>query len=282
MTSIYQRDGPVERRALKREDLFFGLLLLACANGLTWRALEAVNRLNWRDAFLNTFDISAIVWLSCLFGLLLLSSSRAKDPEPSRRDWTVGSVILILILVPIGVCSWLAVAVACIYLIVTEPDESARRGAAILLAVTVPMLWARVVYRFLAQPILTFDASLVGWILGTPRHGNVVGFLDQSGNLVVEIPCSSLANVSLALLCWIAVSQFVKHRPRRSDLFWCALACLSVVAVNVFRMATMGISAPVYEAVHGGYGAAVVNFIESALIMVFTGLGVRRELSRMV
>jgi hypothetical protein len=281
--TVTTSDGLSARdRAFQSKDLFFGLLFLGCANGLIWRALEAVRQHDWTDAILNTFNVSAIVWLSCLFGLILLFSARPKRSEINKRDWAIGSAALALIAIPVGACSWAAVTLACVYLLLERPDDDTRRGATILLAVTAPMLWTRLIYRFFAPPVLAFDARLVSSILGTTRHGNVVGFADHSGNLIVEIPCSSLANVSLALLCWVAVSQFVRHQPRRTDVLWCAAACLSVVVVNVIRMAAMGINVSLYEAIHGGVGSAVTNLLVTALIVVFTGLGVRGELSRMV
>jgi hypothetical protein len=282
VTSAANNTLPASEKAFLRNDLFFGLLLLGCANGLVWRALEAIKQRGWPDAILNTFDVSAIVWLSCVFGVILLSAARTKRCEINKRDWAIGSASLALMFVPIGACSWIAVTCICLYLLVDRPDEDTRRGAAILLAVTAPMLWTRLIYHFFAPPVLAFDARLVSTILGTTRQGNVVGFADHSGNLIIEIPCSSLANVSLALLCWIAVSQFVKHKPRRSDIFWCAAACFSVILVNVLRMAAMGTSVPVYEAIHGALGSAVVNLLVSGLIVGFTSLGVRGELSRMV
>ncbi len=87
-----------------------------------------------------------------------------------------------------------------------------------------------------------------------------------------------MANVSLAFLCWVAVSQWVGHRRQPQDLMWCLLACLSVVAVNVARISIMGLSHWHYETFHYGWGATLVNAIILVLIITFTSLGVRREL----
>src|SRR4030095_2552322 len=124
-----------------------------------------------------------------------------------------------------------------------------RRGALILLAVTVPMLWSRLLFQFFAKPILDIDATLVAWLLGTDRIGNMVHFADGSGYMVVLAPCSSLANMSLAFLCWISITQWARHCWSPMDLVWSACACVSVIAVNVTRISMMGLSRAYYEAI---------------------------------
>ena len=136
--------------------------------------------------------------------------------------------------------SWFAATVLCLYILGSTNDPSLRRCVVILFATTVPMLWSRTLFQFFANSILQVDALLVSWLLGTHRAGNMVEFADGSGVLVILPPCSSLANVSLAFLCWVTVSQFVCHKKSAYDILWCFLACASVVAVNVTRMSLMG------------------------------------------
>jgi hypothetical protein len=140
------------------------------------------------------------------------------------------------------------------------------------------MLWSRLLFRFFANPILEIDASLVGWLLGTHQTGNLVEFADGSGLLVILPDCSSLANVSLAFLCWLTVSQFVGHKTSAYDILWCLLACASVVAVNVTRLSLMGWSNLQYDEIHSHWGDAVANTIILSLTIGFCTLGVRREL----
>ena len=106
----------------------------------------------------------------------------------------------------------------CLYILVSSSEPSLRRGAVILLATTVPMLWSRLLFQFFANLILEIDASLVCWLLGTRRTGNLVEFADGNGVLAILPSCSSLANVSLAFLCWITVSQIVCHKKSAYDL----------------------------------------------------------------
>jgi hypothetical protein len=132
-------------------------------------------------------------------------------------------------------------------------------------------------FQFFAELILRIDASLVGWLLRTPRTGDIVGFADGSGVLVILPGCSSLANMSLAFLCWVTVSRLVDHTRAPYDMFWCLLACVSVIAVNVTRLSFMGLSQWHYDTFHSSMGAAAANTAMLGLILSCCLLGVRRE-----
>jgi hypothetical protein len=245
-------------------------------NGLGSRIIQSINRLGWADALLSTFEISVIVWLSCIIGISMILRDRAS--EVYSADFAVGAAFLFLVILPIGPLSWFAVTALCLYILVSTNDPSLRRGAVILFATTVPMLWSRMLFQLFANTILQIDASLVSWLLGTHRVGNLVEFKDGSGLLVILPSCSSLANVSLAFLCWITVSQFVGHKRSAYDIFWCLMACASVVAVNVTRISLMGLNLVHYDGIHNHWGDAVVNIIIIGFTIGFCVLGVRREL----
>jgi exosortase/archaeosortase family protein len=142
----------------------------------------------------------------------------------------------------------------------------------------VPMLWSKLLFHFFARSILEIDASLVGWELGTGRSGNMVQFADHSSILVILPACSSLANVSLAILCWITLSQLTQHRWRFQDLMWCLLACVSVIAVNVTRMSLMGLSISHYNAIHSQTGDVITNWIILILTVGISVVGLKREI----
>jgi len=214
---------------------------------------------------IGMFDVSAIVLAACALGLWSMMSHR--EQSVTRIDLVIGMAALALIALPIGGTSWIAVGGIALYILLfTQCDLPMRRGAIILLATTVPMFWSRLLFQFFANFILEIDASLVGWLLGADRTGNMVRFVNDSGYLVIMPPCSSLANMSLAFLCWITVSESVGHRRTVSDLWWCLLACGSVLAVNVGRLSAMGISVKYYDALHGQIGNAVTD----AMILILT------------
>jgi hypothetical protein len=265
------------RIQIGRDEFFAGLFLLGCANGIASRATGAVLEMGWLNAAIGMFGVSAIVLAACASGLWFMMGGQ--DERLTRIDLVVGVVALALIALPIGGLSWIAVSGMALYILLfSDRDLPMRRGALILLATTVPMFWSRMLFQLFANFILEIDASLVGWLLGADRTGNMVHFVNDGGYLVILPPCSSLANMSLAFLCWITVSEVAGHRRTLSDLGWCLLACGSVLAVNVGRLSAMGISVRHYEAIHSQIGNTVTDAVILILTLGWSFLGVRREL----
>jgi exosortase/archaeosortase family protein len=262
------------RHAISRNELFAGLYVVGCINGLSGGVISSLRAGDWTGGAEN---ISVIVLFACIAGISFFLHN--KDDAVTSQDLVIALAFLALIAVPVSEVNWAAVSGLSLYILLYANDNSARkRGALILLAVTVPMLWSRVLFSFISQPFLDFDAWLAGGILGTHVSGNLVNFADGSGELVILPACASLANVSLAFLCWVSVSQWVEHRPARQDVFWCLLACASVVAANVTRIAIMGLSHWHYLTFHYGWGAMLFGTVILALTVGITMLGVRREL----
>jgi hypothetical protein len=269
---------------LSRAELFAGLFLLGCANGLAARIGQSITQHDgWVVAVLATFKISVIVFVACFAGVSLVFRDRADEVRSADdgvrlADLAVVAVFLALVILPIAPLSWLAVTALSLYILLFKgANESGRRGAIILLATTVPMLWSPLLFDFFATLVLQIDAWLVSWLLGTHRSGNMVEFADHSANLVIYPACSSLANVSLAFLCWVTLSQSVRHKWRPQDLLWCLLTCTSVIAVNVTRISLMGLSVPYYHAIHNAVGDTISNAIIFGLTVGISVLGLRRE-----
>jgi hypothetical protein len=260
---------------LTRGEYFAGLFIVGCASGLASSIIYSIKISGWTEAVLRTFDTSAIVWFSCIAGVTLIARDRTKGVCPF--EIALGTGFIVLIILPIGKLSWIAVTGLSVYILLFTDVSPSRQGASILLAVTVPMLWSRVLFYLFAPYILAADAWLVSCLLATQRSGNLVEFADKSGQLVIFSPCSSLANVSVALLCWITLSQLLSHKSRY-DFLWCLLACAAVVAVNVTRMTILGLSEWHYATFHNEWGDAAAHIAILGLIVGICVLGVRREL----
>jgi hypothetical protein len=261
---------------LRRGEYWAGLLILGFASGFTSRIVHSIEEIGWASAIFRTFGISAIVLASCTAGISLMLRDQTKGIYPF--EIVLGAIFVLFVLLPVGPLSLVAVTALSLYIIFTTDVATSERGALIILATTVPLLWSRLLFQFFANYILAADATLVSWLLGTHRVGNLVEFADKSGQLVIFPPCSSLANVSLAFLCWVTMSQVVAHRKSISDVFWSLFACATVVAVNVARMAILGLSDWHYATFHSEWGDAVINTVILALIVGICALGVRREL----
>jgi hypothetical protein len=271
------RRGPVAalRHSIPRDEFFAGLYILGCANGLLGRILLGFNSDGWIGILGG--DISVIVWFACFAGVSMMAQEDKE--EIGFTDPAVAAVFLILVILPIFSLSWVAVTGLSLYILLFANDGSSRkRGALTLLALTVPMLWSGLIFRFFMNPILEIDASLVAWILGTERVGATFSFADGSGSVVVLPACSSFANISLAFLCWVSITQWAKHRWSAMDIVWSFLACISVIAVNVTRMSLMGLSPWHHALLHNEWGNMITNYIILGFIVGFTMIGARREL----
>jgi hypothetical protein len=263
------------RHSISRDQFFAGLFIVGCANGILGRILLAFDSDGWIGVLGG--NISAIVWFACFAGVALML--RENRGELRSTDLAVGAVFLILVMLPIVSLSWVAVTGLSLYILLfANGGSERRRGALILLALTVPMLWSGMIFRFFAIPLLKFDAALAAWILGTDRVGNMFRFADGSGQVVVLPACSSFANMSLAFLCWITITQWVRHPWSSMDIFWSLLACTSVIAVNVIRISLMGLSPWHHDLIHNDWGNMVVNFIILGLTVAFSVAGARREI----
>jgi len=261
---------------MPRDEFFAGLYILGCANGLLGRTIQSLQFDGWIGAILSV-DMNVIVLFAALAGVSVLLDE--KKDEIRAADLAVAVIFLGLVSLPIFPLSWVAVTGLSIYILLfANGGSERRRGSLILLALTVPMLWSRLLFQFFAKLILDIDATLVAWLLGTDRAGNMVHFADGSGYMVVLAPCSSLANMSLAFLCWVSVTQWAKHPWSAMDLLWSSLACASVIAVNVTRISLMGLSRGHYEAIHGQWGDLVTNSVMLGLMIGFSVIGARREL----
>jgi hypothetical protein len=84
--------------------------------------------------------------------------------------------------------------------------------------------------------------------------------------------------MSLAFLCWVSVTQWAKHQWSAIDILWSTLACASVVAVNVTRIALTGVNRDYYNVIHSEWGATLVGSIILCLTIGFSVLSARREL----
>jgi hypothetical protein len=265
------------RHSIPRNEFFTGLYIRGLANGLVARIYATSNFDDWTGVVLG-LDINVIVLFACFAGLSAIFSDKHRE-QIRPMDLAVAAVFLMLTALPIFALSWVAVTGLSFYILLFANGSSARkRGAVILLALTVPMVWSRLLFQLFAKQILDIDAWLVASLLGSDRIGNMVGFADGSGYMVVLPACSSLTNMSLAFLCWVSVTQWAEHRWSAWDLLWSLLVCISVIAVNVTRISLMGLSHRHYDMIHGDLGDMVANFIMLCLMIGFSVLGARREL----
>ena len=271
--------GLANRLAIARTDLFTGLVLLAFANGITENIAQAIGEKGFAIALFGTFGISVFVWAALFFGITLLR--RTPPARASALDLTVAAGAIFAILIPIPSLSWFAIVAIALWLMVGSSGyDFNRRAGAILLAMTVPMLWSRILMSAFGEIVLAVDASLVAWLVGTKRNGNVVPFADGSGAMFIAPACSSLANVTLAILCSVIFINATDSRWSGGKLAIALAACIAVVSINVIRIGLIGFYPGRFELIHGDVGANIAGFLETAAILVICYFGMRRHAPR--
>ncbi len=263
--------------AICRGEFFAGLFILGFANGISTQISRAIADDGIGSALLDTFEISVLVWAACVMATSLLV--RQPQEPVTRNDLILGVAVTAAALLPAAKLSWLALTGLGLYgLHCFEAGTRMRRAAFVILAITIPMFWSRLLFAALSDLILRADAILVSWIVGTERVGNTVGFADHSGYLFIAPACSSLANVSLVVLGWALFSQALALRPHLNDVWWCLAACFAVIGINVTRIALMGLHPEHFELLHGAVGASVASFLMLAAIVGINLMRVRRDL----
>jgi exosortase/archaeosortase family protein len=263
-------------QVVRRGEFFAGLFILGFSNGIFERIAWAIEKGTVENAISGTFGISVLVWVACFIAVSLLL--RQPSEPLTRNDLILGAGVTAAVLVPSAKASWIALTGVGLYgLRCFEAGSLARRAAFVILAVTVPMFWSRLVFAMLSDLILRADAILVSLIVGTDRVGNTIGFADNSGYLYILPACSSLADVSLAVLGWALFTQALTRRPSLKDVWWCLAACSAVIVINVTRIALIGLHPEHFELIHGAVGAGVASFLALVAIVGINLIRVRGE-----
>jgi hypothetical protein len=266
---------------LSRTELFASLCILGFANGIVDRVHGAVMADGAAAALMITFNISAIVWIAFFVCPLLLL--RAPRKPLDRADLIVAAGALATFMLPLGPLNWIALSGLALYILRDsfalrgrQPLSPAHRGAWILLATTGVMFWGRLLLSSASGPVLEADALLIGWIAGTEQVGNTVRFADGEGYIWIEPGCSSLTNVSLAILCWVLFTQSRGLRWSFGNTAWCLLACLCVVAINITRISLMVLHREHFELIHGVTGTTIASWLSVAAMLGICAFGTRR------
>lgn len=261
---------------ISRNRLFAGLVVLAFANGITENIGREVGEMGVAFALINTFGISVFVWAALLASIVLLW--RGPSRRSSTLDLGVGAFATAAILLPIPSMSWLAITAMALYLMARPlGDDALGRAGAILLAMTVPLLWSRVLMSIFGDLILNIDASMVSWLVGTSRNGNVVPFADGSGAMWIAPSCSSLSNLSLAILCSVLFMNYTATSWSRQTLMVALCTCMAVVAINVVRIGLIGLYPAQFELIHGEIGATLAGWLTTLAIVAITYYGLKQR-----
>jgi len=161
------------------------------------------------------------------------------------------------------------------YLLATAGRSDAeRRSAVILLALTGPLIWGRLILHLFEVPILSLDAHIVGTVIGSPTAGNVVRFAGDNGRFVIAEPCSSVHNMSLAIVLWTTAAMLFRIRiDGRYMLVGAAMVAL-MYGLNLVRLSTIGLFPGYFDILHVGWGAVTFGYAGLVGAAIVAGFGV--------
>jgi hypothetical protein len=262
---------------LHRTHLIVTVAMLGAANAVLRPVAVMIADQGAVDAALGGFGVNPAVWVALILAGWGLADS---PPRPlARRDVVLAAVALCGLTIPIANASWLVLALYAAVLCLDDRLSPAQHiGATILLVVALREPMVSTTLQLLNEPLLGMDAALTAAALapfmdGISAEGNIV--LDRDGaRLVILTSCSSVGNLSYALLFWYAVSRSVLPRLTRPAWLAGAGIAAAVIAQNVLRLALMASSDTSYDVIHGPSGQTLFEVLMLALVLGLTSLGV--------
>lgn len=286
VSNLYATKVVIQQEAPEIDTLFLGLnrpqlitliFTLLASNAVLSKIATGIARDGWVYAAVNTFEVSAIVWAG--LAIALRYTWRIELGVIRSSDKFVGVAALLICLLPLSPLTWPFMSIVALYFIVTStrPTSNQAHAGWIFLAVTAPMFWSKRLFSLFSDFFLAIDATLVAGITGTERTSNIVAMPGGVGYMQIAAPCSSMANISLALLCWVLFTQTSDTRWRPRNLLWCGLACISVMSINVLRITLIGYFPQHYELLHGPIGASVVSWLSLIVVVLVCNYGVRND-----
>jgi exosortase/archaeosortase family protein len=150
----------------------------------------------------------------------------------------------------------------------------------VLLALTGTLVWGPLIMSLFAGPVLSLDAHIAGWVIGSPVTANMVKFVASDRIYIIAMGCSSIHNMSLAIVLWCtAVALFDLKVDWRLLLVGAAMMGLTFV-LNVARLSAIGRFPDYFDFLHMGGGAVLFGWAALIGMALLAGLGVNNALAR--
>jgi exosortase/archaeosortase family protein len=229
-------------------------------------------------AFVFVLDgVELIAW-GC--ALLLI----VRDKEPARASsQQIGSLVglgAFVILLPSASAMTLALIPFGLFVSFGRGWTSAQhRAGFVFLSLAAQRLMGKIVPILFGDTILRLDTAVAGtfmrlFVPGSTWTGNVLKPPHDVG-VVVGMPCSSFANLSLVMLCFVSLYAVDGGRPSRRAAAAVAGVCLLVVLVNTVRLVATAHSLESYKYWHDGAGAEIFSLFLTVLTITLCSISSR-------
>ena len=272
--------GPLSfGQAVGRAGWFAAAGILAALNAQADQIIHALTDKTLSTALIELGGISAIIWFA-MFAALKIGLEDETNGL-SRRDLAVLAIVGLLSFLPLFFSSKIGLFLAGGYLFATSREGNpSRRVSLILLALTGPLVWGRVLLTLFGGPILALDAHIVGSVIGSAVRGNIVDFARPGMQFFIATGCSSVHNISIGVLLWTTAIALFKIRI---DWRYVGIGVAMIAwmfFLNIARLATIGLYPDDFGYLHDGGGAALFGWAGLLGAALLAGFGIIRAAER--
>lgn len=158
-------------------------------------------------------------------------------------------------------------------------SDGQRRAGTIFVAIAAQRLVSRIIPVLFGDIILKLDTAAAGvmmqvFVPGSSWSGNLLKPPGDVG-VTVMMACSSFANLSSVMLCFVSLNALDGGRPSRRALLATLIVSLVVIALNTVRLIAIARSLESYHYWHDGAGSQIF-----AIAMTVLTIGLCSGLSR--
>lgn len=244
--------------SFRRGAAFAAAGVLAALNAQADQVVAAVRAASLSATVGAFAAISAVIWLAMYAAMKI--GFEDSPSKLNRKDLLALGTIAFLACVPVLYAAKAGLLLCGLYLFITSArGDAGRRVSLLLLALTGPLIWGRLLLHIFSGPILAIDAAVVGSLIGTPAQGNIIHAVEGQRFFIAE-GCSSLHNMSLAIVLWTTAAVLFHVRIDRRFMLVGLGMIIWMFVVNVGRIALIGLSPEHYYFFHEGTGAALFGW----------------------
>ena len=279
------RADPGFAGALDRSWLAAAGVNLLLINALAPMAFQDIAQRGITVSAANLFGISIVFPLA---GYAIWSiAARSGPAAPNRFDWLVVGLAIVAAFLPLHLVAKAALLpVSAYFLLTAAKDQAAYRIGFIGLALTGAFIWGAILLNAFAGPILRLDAGLVQLATGIRIEGNILHIDPRASGvgfdkIVIMGGCSSLRNVSQALILWATLVQLFAARVTLAIFAAGAAAVAAMIALNVARIALI-VAYPQHLAfIHDGLGATMISLLAFVTAFAIIGMTIVAQQKRL-
>jgi exosortase/archaeosortase family protein len=258
-----------------RTDLFAILIAVAVANGVATRISNALAE-GQAAALASLLGVNAVIWFALYAIGRIALDDRAAEPRRAADRWVAGAVFAAALL-PLAIPSSLGLFALSLYLLrTTSGGTPLRKLALIALAATGPLLWGPLCLAMFAPEIARLEALMIAGGTGLPTAGNLFRSFDGSATFIITGGCSALANISIAMLLLVVVTQLLDIPITRRLVPVAAAAIAATILVNTGRLAALGLWPEHFRYLHEGGGRELTAWAGLLLTGAVIGIGLAR------